>query len=172
MLLNTLSTVAMTIITDDDSLANILEPKAPLPTQRISAVRDLVAKGIPVSVRIDPIIPFVNDKQEKLITTLSSIGVKHITSSTYKVKADNWRRLCTAMPKIAEKLMPLYFEQGEKIGGSLLLPKDLRFKLLKSIRDLADLHSIKFGVCREGLSKLNNVSCDGSWLIAKKQLEV
>lgn len=172
LLLKVPSTVALTIITDDDSIAKILEPEAPSPTQRISAAQDLIAKGIPVSVRIDPIIPFVNDKQEKLIGTLSSIGVKHITSSTYKAKIDNWMRLCTAMPKIAKKLKPLYFQQGEKIGGSMLLPKDLRLKLLKNIRDLADLHGIKFGVCREGLPKLNTASCDGSWLIAKKQLEV
>ncbi len=171
LLLNVPSTVALTIITDDDSIAKILEPGAPSPTQRIRAVQDLLSKGIPVSVRIDPIIPFVNDRQEKLVATLASIGVKHITSSTYKAKADNWMRLCTAMPQIAEKLKPLYFQQGERIGGNLLLPKDLRFKLLKNIRDLADLHGIKFGVCREGLPKLNTATCDGSWLITKTRLE-
>ncbi len=47
-------------------------------------------------------------------------------------------RLTQAMPKVAEKLKPLYFQQGEKIGGSALLPKDLRYKLLKRIRDLAE----------------------------------
>ncbi len=171
LLLDVPSTVALTVITDDDSIAKILEPEAPSPTQRISAAQNLIKKGIPVSVRIDPIIPFVNDNQEKLVAALSSIGVTHITSSTYKVKPDNWRRLCTALPKAAEKLKPLYFQQGEKVGGNMLLPRDLRFKLLKNIRDLADLHGIKFGVCREGIPKLNTASCDGSWLIHKKRLE-
>ena len=161
------ATVALTITTDDDDLARILEPRAPLPSQRIRAAQDLLKAGIPVSVRIDPIIPFVNDQPQKLIKTLSDIGVKHLTASTYKVKADNWMRITTAMPQVAEKLKPLYFQQGERIGGSILLPKDYRFKILKSTRDLADVHGMRFGVCREGLAQLNTAPCDGSWLMPK-----
>ena len=157
--------VALTITTDDDNLAKVLEPLAPSPTERLRAVQDLLGNGIPVSVRIDPIIPFVNEEQRKLITTLADIGVKHITSSTYKPKPDNWRRLSEALPDIAEKLKPLYFQHGERIGGDTLLPKDLRFKLLGNVRELAIAKGMKFGVCREGLPQLNTAVCDGSWLI-------
>ena len=105
-----------------------LEPNAPSPSKRLSAAQDLIKQGIPVSVRIDPIIPFVNDQPQKLITTLASMGVKHITTSTYKVKPDNWNRLSMAMPLIAEKLKPLYFKEGERVGGNILLPRDMRLK--------------------------------------------
>jgi len=161
------STVALTITTDDDNLAKQIEPFAPSPSQRLRAAQDLIKAGIPVSVRIDPVIPLVNDQPQKLVATLASIGVKHLTCSTYKAKADNWMRLTTAMPTVAEKLKPLYFQQGEKIGGSALLPKELRFKLLKSMRDLAVANGMKFGVCREGLAQLNTAPCDGSWLMPK-----
>jgi DNA repair photolyase len=163
------STVALTITTDDDSVAKLIEPRAPLPSQRLRAAQDLIKAGIPVSVRIDPIIPFVNDQPQKLISALASIGVKHLTCSTYKAKADNWMRLAQAMPKVAENLKPLYFKQGEKIGGTTLLPKEFRFKLLKSVRDLAVANNMKFGVCREGLPELNTASCDGSWLMPKSK---
>ena len=161
------ATVALTITTDDDCLAKILEPLAPSSSQRLRAAQDLTKAGIPVSVRIDPIIPFVNDQPQKLIATLSSIGIKHVTCSTYKAKADNWMRLSQALPKVAEQLKPLYFQQGERIGGSMLLPKEFRFKLLKGIRDLAEVNGMKFGVCREGLAQLNTAPCDGSWLMPK-----
>ncbi len=161
------STVALTITTDDDNIAKLIEPHAPTPSQRLRAAQDLIKKGIPVSVRIDPVIPLVNDQPQKLISDLASIGVKHLTCSTYKAKADNWMRLTTAMPNVAEKLKPLYFQQGEKIGGSALLPKDLRYRLLKNMRDLAVANGMKFGVCREGLAQLNNAPCDGSWLMPK-----
>jgi DNA repair photolyase len=161
------STVALTITTDEDNLAKIIEPLAPPPSQRLRAAQDLIKAGIPVSVRIDPIIPLVNDQPKKLIETLASIGIKHLTCSTYKANADNWMRLTQAMPKIAEKLKPLYFQQGEKIGGSTLLPKDLRYKLLKEMRDFALANGMKFGVCREGLTQLNTAACDGSWLMPK-----
>jgi DNA repair photolyase len=163
------STVALTITTDDEDLAKFLEPFAPSPSQRIRAAQDLIKAGIPVSVRIDPIIPFVNDQPQRLIKILSDIGVKHITSSTYKAKADNWMRLTNAMPQIAERLKPLYFVQGEKIGGSAFLPKELRYKILKATRDLAEANEMKFGVCREGFLKLNTASCDGSWLMPKSK---
>ncbi len=161
------STVALTITTDDDNLAKLIEPHAPLPSQRLRAAQDLIKKGIPVSVRIDPIIPLVNDQPQKLIAALASLGVKHLTCSTYKAKPDNWMRLSQAMPKVAEKLKPLYFQQGEKLGGNTLLPKELRFRLLKSVRDLAAANGMKFGVCREGLAELNTAPCDGSWLMPK-----
>lgn len=163
------ATVALTITTDDDSLAAILEPLAPSPSQRIRAAQDLIKAGIQVSVRIDPIIPYLNDQPQKLIVELANIGVKHITASTYKAKADNWMRLCKALPQVAEKLKPLYFVEGEKIGGSTLLPKNIRYKILKGMRDLAIANEIKFGVCREGLNQLNTASCDGSWLMPKSK---
>ena len=145
----------------------LIEPFAPLPSQRLRAAEDLIKAGIPVSVRIDPIIPSVNDQPQELIEDLAAIGVKHLTCSTYKAKPDNWMRLTRAMPQVAEKLKPLYFQQGEKIGGNTLLPKELRFKLLKNLRDLAVAQGMKFGVCREGLTGLNTAPCDGSWLMPK-----
>ncbi len=161
------ATVALTITTDDDNLAKVIEPFAPSPSQRLRAAQDLIKAGIPVLVRIDPIIPSVNDQPQKLISTLASIGVKHVTCSTYKAKADNWMRLSQALPKVVEQLKPLYFVQGERIGGSALLPKELRYKILKAIRDFAETNGMKFGVCREGLTQLNTATCDGSWLMPK-----
>jgi DNA repair photolyase len=163
------SSVALTITTDDDNLAGSLEPKAPLPSERLRAAHELIAKGIPVSVRIDPIIPFVNEEQKRLISTLANIGVKHITTSTYKPKPDNWRRLMEAFPQVAEKLKPIYFQQGERVGGSMLLPRDLRLSMLKSLRELVVAKDMKFGVCREGLPQLNTAACDGSWLIPSSE---
>ncbi len=165
ILSKTPSTVALTITTDDTEVAKLLEPNAPPPNERLSAAEDLISKGIPVSVRIDPVIPFVNDRPRRLVLTLASIGVKHVTSSTYKIKPDNWRRFSAVLPEAAEKLKPLYFKQGEKIGGNTLLPRDLRFKLMKNIRDLTTAKGMKFGVCREDLARLNTAACDGSWLL-------
>lgn len=165
LLKNMSSMVSLTITTDEDKIAKLIEPHAPSPSKRLETVKILIEDGIPTSVRIDPIIPFVNDNVENLIKTLSSIGVKHITASTYKVKLDNWQRFNIALPKTAEKLKSLYFEKGEKIGRYIYLPKDLRLKLMKNVAILAKNYDMKFGTCREGLSHLNTAICDGSWLL-------
>jgi DNA repair photolyase len=162
------SMVSLTITTDDDEAAKLTEPQAPPPSARLKAVETLLAKGIPTSVRIDPLIPFFNDEQERLVETLAFMGVKHITSSTYKIKTDNWKRLSRALPALAEKLAPLYFEKGEKTGGSHYLPLDIRLRLLTSIAVSAKRRGLKFGVCRENLSGLSTAACDGSWLLAER----
>ena len=97
------------------------------------------------------------------------LGVKHVTCSTYKAKPDNWRRLSENFPKVTEQLKPLYFQLGEKVGGSTLMPKDLRFKMLKEVRDSALVLGMQFGVCREGLAQLNTAPCDGSYLMPNRE---
>lgn len=159
------SMVSMTITTDDDSLAALLEPNAPSPSERLNAVRMLIANNILTSVRIDPIIPSVNESVESLVDALASVGVQHVTCSTYKARPDNWRRLSKALPQAAEKLRPLYFEKGERISGYYYLPRKLRLNLVTKVRSLAEERGIKFGTCREGLIHLNTGICDGSWLM-------
>jgi len=159
------SMVTLTITTDNENISKILEPNAPSLLERLKAAETLIRKGIPTSVRIDPIIPFVNDNPKNLVETLASIGVKHLTSSTYKVKPDNWKRFNITLPKTAEKLKPFYFEKGKKIGRSIYLPKELRLKLMEKVAVLSEKYGVQFGTCREGLSHLNTATCDGSWLI-------
>jgi DNA repair photolyase len=160
------SMVSLTITTDNDNIAKLIEPHAPPGSERLKAVEKLIRNSVPTSVRIDPIIPFLNDNPENLIKKLASTGVPHVTGSTYKVKPDNWRRLSITLPKIAERLKPLYFEKGEKIGRYVYLPRDLRLKLMKTLGALAEEYGMKFGTCREGLSSLNTAVCDGSWLLS------
>ena len=157
------ATVALTITTDDDDIAKILEPNAPKPSERLKTVETLVKQGILVSVRIDPIIPFVNSEFNSLVEKIASFGVKHITVSTYKARNRDWKRFSQALPDVAEKLAPLYWSQGEHIGGCVLLPRGLRQKLLNGIRCAALHYGLQFAVCREGLSELNTATCDGSW---------
>jgi DNA repair photolyase len=157
--------VALSITTKSDKLSRKLEPHAPVSSERLEAIKVLVRKGIPVAVRIDPIIPFINDEPEHLIESLAHQGVSHVTSSTYKIRPDNWRRFNRAFPRIAKKLSPLYFEKGERISGYLYLPRDLRHRIMQRVKDLTEENGMKFGCCREGFSHLNSAVCDGSWLV-------
>ena len=159
------SMVAITITTDDDDLAKVIEPHAPPPSGRLKAVEKLVQEGLPVAVRIDPIIPFVNDSPETLVRRVASLGVRHVTSSTYKVRMDNWKRLSALLPTVTDRLKLLYFDRGNRMHGYYYLQSDLRFHLMKHIRTLAVKHGMRFGTCREGLSELNTGVCDGSWML-------
>lgn len=157
--------ISMSITTEDDAIAKSLEPYAPSPSERLEALEKIVQSDIPVSVRIDPIIPYLNDKPEGLVKKLASIGIPHITCSTYKAKHDNWRRLARAFPALGQSLQPLYFEKGERIGHSFYLPREMRLGIIRKVKELVEDEGIKFSCCREGFPQLNSATCDGSWLI-------
>jgi DNA repair photolyase len=64
--------VALTITTLDHDLARKLEPRAASPTRRLRTLRILADAGVPVSVSVSPIIPFVNDGDMEAILEASA----------------------------------------------------------------------------------------------------
>ena len=159
--------VSITILSVDDGLSSKLEPGAPKSSRRFKAIESLIEANIATTVRIDPIIPFLNDNLEELMHNVAELGILHVTCSTYKVKPDNWKRFSHAFPGIAEKLEPLYYKSGKRIGGSTYLSKTLRFGLMKKAQELAQKNNLKFSCCREGF-QFNSVVCDGSWVLDSK----
>ena len=160
--------VSITILTMNDRLSHKLEPGAPISSRRLKAIETLVNEDIPTTIRIDPIIPLVNDDLDLLVEKVANLGVKHITCSTYKVKPDNWTRFSQRFPDVAEKLKPLYFSEGERIGRSTYLSRKIRLGLLKKAKELTEKYNLKFGCCRERF-ELNSAACDGSWIIPKQE---
>ena len=161
--------VSFTILTIDDILSRKLEPGAPVSSKRLKAVQTLVAAGIPTTVRIDPFIPFLTDNLKELIETVAELGVFHITSSTYKIKPDNWKRFSAIFPEVAERLKPHYFRFGERFGFSLYLPESMRWEIMNKVKMLTEKNNLTFGCCREGFS-LNSGGCDGSWVINENKM--
>ncbi len=162
------SVVAITITTLDENLAKRLEPIAPSPEKRLKALEYLVSKGVHTIVRLDPIIPTINDNMreiEYLIKALANIGAEQIISSIYKAKPDNFSRITGVFKNSAYKLKEIYYQDGEIVRGIRYAPKELRFKILKNVRDLANKYGIPFSVCREGLPLNTANTCDGSHLL-------
>ena len=58
---------AVSITTLDPALARALEPRAPSPQRRLSAIRELVAAGIPTAVMVAPLIPALADHEMEAI---------------------------------------------------------------------------------------------------------
>jgi len=166
------SAVTITITTLDENLARKLEPRAPPPSKRLDAVSILSREGIPIGVRIDPVILFLTDDGVKeLVREVKNAGAQHVTASTFKPRIDGWKRMEKAFPEACAKLKPLYFEEGERIGRSFYLPRPLRFKLMKSIAEECAKVGFTFATCREGFPELNtSQTCDGSHLIPQTPL--
>lgn len=159
------SVVNITITTFNDSISGRLEPGAPLPSRRLQAIKKLSDSGIPVSVRVDPIIPGINGSDlSDVISEASNAGARHITSSTFKARPDSMERLSVAFPEETEALR-FMFAKGDRYGGSLYLPRELRQGIMHDVEIVAIKEGMSFAACREGLNKRQRVSCDGSHLI-------
>lgn len=162
------SCVAMTLTTLDDSISRNLERGAPLPGQRLRAMKRLVDAGVPVSARIDPIIPGINDAEiDDLISAVSEVGARHITSSTFKARPGGLKRIMKAFPEQEAALQRL-FAAGEILSGSLYLPGEVRRDLMDRIKAAAVREGLTFSFCREGWQPAQvtqGVYCDGSHLL-------
>jgi DNA repair photolyase len=70
-----LACAAITITTLDGEIARTLEPRAAAPARRLRAIRTLTEAGIPVSVSVAPIIPFVTEPEiERILEAARDAG--------------------------------------------------------------------------------------------------
>jgi DNA repair photolyase len=163
------SVVSFTITTLDKNLSSKLEPCAPEPERRLRAMKELSKAGVPVTLRLDPVIPFLNDSHiEEIVKAASSSGAVHVTSSTFKPRNDSWRRMRSAFPEICSRIYDLYFKMGMRHHNSWYLPKEFRRELMEKVKRACEENGLTFSTCREGLEGLNtSKTCDGSHLIER-----
>jgi DNA repair photolyase len=73
--------VALGIMTADPCLSRTLEPRAASPRSRLRALEQLVKAGVPVEVRLEPLIPDLTDTPENirpLFAALARAGARRV----------------------------------------------------------------------------------------------
>jgi len=156
--------VAVTITTPREDIANLIEPHAPPPERRLSALQKVVESGIVAVARIDPILPTVNDDEkdfERLVSALASVGVKQITVATMKPVKGVFASIKQTDPQVFEKLCNEYAD-GTWVAGYKYLHREKRRKILETLRPIVLRRGLDFASCREGLRQYNTVLCDGT----------
>ncbi len=153
--------VSVTVTCISDSIASKIEPNAPKPKKRIKALKEIKDAGIPVILRLDPVIPFLTEKDVLKVLEACNF-VDHVVTSTLKLRKDILARFARVFPEIAERYRSIY---TERVGRSYYyMPKELRLKLLSSIVKRCEELGISYAFCREGF-EFKAESCDGSHLI-------
>ncbi|MDQ2763336.1 MAG: PA0069 family radical SAM protein [Pseudomonadota bacterium] len=72
-----LAAVAVSITTLDPKIAMTVEPRAPAPTRRLAAVKQLSDAGIPTYVSIAPVIPAITDHEmEHILERAAEAGAR------------------------------------------------------------------------------------------------
>src|SRR3546814_12107256 len=70
-----LAAVVVSVTSLDPRIAMTLEPRAPAPEQRLTAVRRLADAGVPVYVSIAPVVPAITDHEiEHILARAAEAG--------------------------------------------------------------------------------------------------
>lgn len=143
------SAVSITITGLDE-----FEPNAPPTEKRIEALKAVKDAGIPAVLRLDPVIPGVNESKLDIIKKAMP---DHVVTSTLKLKADSLARM-------AKKLPWLKRIEFERKGAYRYFPEEVRRRVLFKIKSFCEEIGVGVGFCREGF-EFPSKSCDGSHLI-------
>lgn len=134
--------IHMTITTTKTDLARMLEPRAPRPDLRFSAVKKLVAAGISTSVNCAPVLPGITDSPkdlESVVRSAAAAGARSVAAIPLFLKP------CAAkifMPFLQEHfphLVPLY---KARFSDRAFLPADYQ----KRISTLVSKLCRKYGI--------------------------
>ena len=72
-----LASVLVSVTTVNPDLARRMEPRAPTPSRRLHAIRELSQAGVPVTVLASPMIPALNDAEMEAILEAAAEAGAH-----------------------------------------------------------------------------------------------
>ena len=140
------------------------EPRAPLPRDRIEAMRRLSELGFMVVARIDPVIPVYGgvagqSKEEilELVEMLSRCGVKLIISKCLKLA----RGIAKVYREFYYALKP-YYRRNCMPNNPEMLNLETRRMLLTPIYEAANKYGVKLATCTDHAAFPETIPCDGS----------
>jgi DNA repair photolyase len=111
--------VKMTVTTNDDTLCRIIEPDAPLSSERFSAVKELSDNGVYTGILMMPVLPFIEDTEENITNIVHKAkenGAKFIYPAIgMTLRAGNrehyYEKLDNHFPGIKEEYIQRYGER-------------------------------------------------------------
>ncbi|MBW1991901.1 MAG: radical SAM protein [Deltaproteobacteria bacterium] len=148
-------TARIGLTTMDNARRRLLEPQAPPPGRRLAAIRNLREAGIPVSVRLDPIIAGVSDGMEgleNLLVRLRDLGVKNLSLSYLVLRPGVMKQIAAELPPaLSRRLLAPYLNQPwQRIITSArtrLLPREWRQRHSQEVKHLAAGLGLQVRLC-------------------------
>ncbi|UCF93162.1 MAG: radical SAM protein [Desulfobacterales bacterium] len=134
---------------------DLFEPHAATAAERLQNIERLIAWGIPVEVRIDPIIPFVTDDEasiRELYEALAARGIRTVSLSYLHLRPALLDQLQQELPPTELSLIGACFKTRpwSVVGASTrskLMPRVLRQKGYARFMGLAPEFGIKPFIC-------------------------
>ncbi|OGT25340.1 MAG: hypothetical protein A2Z17_04630 [Gammaproteobacteria bacterium RBG_16_66_13] len=162
------------LITLDEGISAIFEPRAASPRTRLWQLHSLIAGGIAAAARLDPILPTVTDDPEALdrhFGALAQVGVKRAAGGVLFLRPAIQYWLTKRVP--GEMLAPLLedYREGEAavMRGAEFpiqnLSLERRREIFGRLQTAAEAHGIRLDVCACKNADVARGSCNiaGTW---------
>ncbi len=137
--------LAMSIAIYDDELQQSIEPGTPSTSARLATVAAARARGLPCSVFLMPVLPYLTDTAAHLDRALAAIAESGATSVSYSVlylKAGTKEWFMGWLQRAHPDLVPRY---EDMYRSSAYAPAEYRKWLSAKIRPLLDKHRLRTG---------------------------
>lgn len=145
------------LITLDEQLAAIFEPHAAPPLLRLKQAEALADAGIPVRVRLDPILPGLTDDAaslRKLLSHIARAGVSDVVAAFLYLRPAIAGSLRRRLPDagICETLLSHYQGQPRTPiratkSTVIALPREHRLQILRRVEQAAEAYEITVHGC-------------------------
>ncbi|UWR17813.1 SPL family radical SAM protein [Sulfitobacter pontiacus] len=162
--------VRISVAAVDPELTSNLEPGVPSVSARMDSAKKIAARGVPVSLRLQPIIPNFEQDAERLIVDAAKHGFKHVSVEYLKLPvetaAHNFAKLQQTLPGIRK----LFAEQNAtRVGREFVLPISFKKPRLVQLKRVAEKQGLVFGFAENELLLQNEFSacCNASDLFLR-----
>lgn len=162
--------VRISVAAVDPELSISLEPGVPSVVARMDCATKLADRGVPVSLRLQPIIPNFEQDAERLIVDAANHGFKHVSVEYLKLPVEtaghNFAKLQNTLPGIRE----FYTEHNAtRVGREFILPIKFKKPRLVRLKRIAEEQGLVFGFAENELLLQNDFSacCNASDLFLR-----
>jgi DNA repair photolyase len=142
--------IATSISTLDEKLANLFEPGAPAPRERLQTVKRCKDEGFFTGINFIPVLPFLSDSNqhlEEMISTARAHGLDFVLVGGLTLFGKKPGDCKTLFYQVLEKHFPELVPKYKSLFRIFFAPpKEYQKKLDASIREVCNRYGIRYGI--------------------------
>jgi len=152
--------VQMSLISLDRQLLRRLEPRAPSPEARLTALSKLSDREIPTQVRLSPYIPYVTEDYEDLVEACRQAGVRSIITEYLRIPSTIHGTLGTrevVQELTGIDLWEVYRKDGGRfVDGYMRYNLEKKFEFYRQLKKYVESMGLDLFVCSEEDPSIND----------------
>lgn len=149
--------VQISIPTLSDKLSRAVDVGAPTASQRLNLVRNLSLAGVPVTCRLQPLLPGRESEACELVHACAMAGARQISVEHLKLGVENTPRRKQLSAALGADLVQLFSERrAVRIGREWVLPTQERLARVIDLRNISKNAGMFFGAADNDLLHLSD----------------